>query len=205
MNLRYMMLIYFHSPLSTCKIDSLTSIVCSPRRSHITLTPLNHANQQTIRICCTLSTLLNKNERILQIDKSCVLIWLFFLDSNHLNCQDNTTRDDNAKLTTISEVHVCLYLHWHYKLYHPLESERYSSTFIIFYSRNLTATCCLNLWLTCQLLTDSIGTLSKWYHSVHSYHMCAHTCISPTHTLTYYILVEINRVNWISLGLTCKE
>ena len=98
-----------------------------------------------------------------------------------------------------------LYLHWHYKLYHPLESERYSSTFIIFYSRNLTATCCLNLWLTCQLLTDSIGTLSKWYHSVHSYHMCAHTCISPTHTLTYYILVEINRVNWISLGLTCKE
>jgi len=36
----------------------------------------------------TNSNTVEQNERLFQIDTSCVLICLFFLDSNHLNCQD---------------------------------------------------------------------------------------------------------------------
>jgi len=75
----------------------------------------------------------------------------------------------------------CLYLHWRLPAASFHSWKILFSTFIIFHSWNLTATCCLNIWLTHQLLTDSIGTLSKWYHSVHSY-VCAYTCISNTYT-----------------------
>ena len=119
----------------------------------------------------TNSNTVEQNERLFQIDTSCVLICLFFLDSNHLNCQDtydtqwiqyHSSSHTQTLSVTIQNlvikvqsfvlaltITICLLL------------DRYSSTFIIFHSRNLTATCCLNLWLTCQLLTDSIGTLSK--------------------------------------------
>jgi hypothetical protein len=87
----------------------------------------------------------------------------------------------NTKLT-VPEVHVCTCTD-DYKLYHPLE--RYSSTFIIFHSQNLMATCCLNLWLTRQLLTDSIGTHYQNDTTLDHSYVWVYMHL-PTHTLTYY-------------------
>ena len=128
---------------------------------------IENTNNQYSNICtcttssCTLSNCRTKWE-YLQIDTTCVLIWLCFLDSNHLNWTVRiltirsgfNTLEQKVSETIqylLSEVHTFV-LALTITIYILLE--RYSSTFIIFHSRNLTAMCCLNIWLTCQLLTS---------------------------------------------------
>ena len=142
------------------------------------------------------SNTVEQNERLFQIDTSCVLIWLFFLDSNHLDCQD--THDTQ------------------WIQYHSSSRSQTSSVTIqnLLYQRYtfvlaLTITSCIIL-LKDTLLLSSYSTLRIWWlravstygslancwqtQSVHIIkmiplliiHMCGHIHASPTHALSYY-------------------
>ena len=135
----------------------LTSIICTAKIAHYTHFSQSCSTHKSTNNS-TNSNTVEQNERLFQIDTSCVLICLFFLDSNHLNCQDTYDTQwiqyrSSSRTQTLS-VTIQNLLCQRYTFV-------YSSTFIIFHSQNLMATCCLNIWPTCQLLTDSIGTLSK--------------------------------------------
>ena len=208
---------YFHSPLELCRLQDRLSDVhrmqsakiahythflqsCSTHKSTNNSTNSNTVEQNERlfpdrHIMCSHLTILPRQQ---SFELSGYL--RYSVKSIPLELSFSNSLSHNTKLT-IPELHVCNCTD-DYKLYHPLE--RYSSTFIIFHSRNLMATCCLNLWLTCQLLTDSIGITHYQNDTTldHSY-VWAYMHLQHMHFLT--ILVEVNRVNWISLGLTYRE